>query len=1027
LRFRPVYLALVLLAVLNSYAIGQQSAESVSHSGPDCCPAGAPGSREIAVEQAQDREPSTPSSPAPATGTSILSANGLNSLQGTRVAEIRVVTHQTERPDWLQSLIVQKANEPLDKYKVRRSVQALYDTGRFAEIQVEAERNQQGNVVLIFDAKENFFFGSILVEGAPAPPGDNQLTNASKLNLGEQYTEEKITAATTAMQRLLEENGYYQSRILPFYEWDPEQQQVKVLFVVTKGPRARVGRINVTGSPGMAAGEVMRSAGLEPGDHVSAADVRRALQRLRKKYQKRDRIEAQIALTQRIYHRENNTVDYTFDIVRGPVVQVKVEGASLRQGIIKKYVPIYQENAVDDDLLNEGARNLRNYFQTKGYFDATVAYKEKVESQDRQDVLFDVNRGERHKVVDVVIEGNKFFPRETIRERMQIEKAGGFQLHGLYSQSMLSHDVSAIEALYQANGFLQVKVTPTVEDDYEGKIGHIKVTIKIDEGAQTLVGKVTIEGNHAVPTQTILDLMSSTEGQPYSDTNIASDQTEITNYYFNRGFPDVRFESTVKPEPDHAERMDLTYKITEGSQVFVDHVLISGLQYTKGHIVNREIGVRPGDPLSQDEMLQSQQRLYDLGIFNAVEMAVQNPEGDATQKNVVFQITEARRYTFTYGVGFEVQSGNSAGVSNPQGEAGASARVSFDVTRLNFRGRDQTLTLQTRYGNLQKRVLVGYESPRWFDLKNFTFNLTAFYDDTFDVRTFEARRLEGSAEVKQRASRASTLLYRMIYRRVSIPSNTLVIDPNLIPLFSQPVRVGMPAFTYLRDTRDDPTDSHKGAFSTLDTGLASSKVGSQANFGRLLLQNSTYYQFHKKRWVFARSTRVGVENTYGSTNFIPLPERFFAGGSNSHRGFGLNQAGPRDLQTGFPLGGEALFLNNLELRTPPLPLPFVGNDVSAVVFHDMGNVFSTPTDMVDSFFKYAQPNRSSCQNVVAPNCNFNYMVHAIGSGIRYRTPIGPISFDLGYSLNPPTFPIAQQSRFENLGHFNFYFSIGQTF
>jgi outer membrane translocation and assembly module TamA len=83
--------------------------------------------------------------------------------------------------------------------------------------------------------------------------------------------------------------------------------------------------------------------------------------------------------------------------------------------------------------------------------------------------------------------------------------------------------------------------------------------------------------------------------------------------------------------------------------------------------------------------------------------------------------------------------------------------------------------------------------------------------------------------------------------------------------------------------------------------------------------------------------------------------------------------------------------------------------------------------MVDSFFKYAQPNRSSCQNVVAPNCNFNYMVHAIGSGIRYRTPIGPISFDLGYSLNPPTFPIAQQSRFENLGHFNFYFSIGQTF
>jgi outer membrane protein assembly factor BamA len=193
------------------------------------------------------------------------------------------------------------------------------------------------------------------------------------------------------------------------------------------------------------------------------------------------------------------------------------------------------------------------------------------------------------------------------------------------------------------------------------------------------------------------------------------------------------------------------------------------------------------------------------------------------------------------------------------------------------------------------------------------------------------------------------------------------------------------------------------------------------------LQNNTYYQFHKKRWVFARSTRIGVEATYGSTDFIPLPERFFAGGSNSHRGFGLNQAGPRDLQTGFPLGGEALFLNNLELRTPPLPLPFVGNDLSAVLFHDMGNVFPSAGDIAKNFFQYAQPDRSSCQNTVTPNCNFNYMVHAFGGGVRYRTPIGPVSFDVGYSVNPPTFPIAQQGRFQTLGHFGFFFSIGQTF
>ena len=970
--------------------------------------------------------PSSPStsssSPSPAADPS-----SLNSLQGAKVASIRVSSEGIEHPEWLQPLIVQKLNEPLDKYKVRESVQALYNTGRFVSIQVEAQQTQNGEVVLTFDARENFFFGSILVEGAPDTPSANQLVNAGKLNLGERFTQQKITAAMEGMQRILQESGYYKAKIHPRYDWDEKDQQVKVTFLVTKGARARVGHVNVTGSPGFAPEQVLRTTGLESGSHVSADNVTRALQRLRKKYLKHDRVEAQVAITRREYHPESNTVDYTFDIVRGPAVTVRVEGAALRQGLIKKYVPIYQENAVDDDLLNEATRNLRDYFQTKGYFDAKVTYAKKSDGPDRLEVVLNVEKGPPHKVERIVLEGNKYFSREILRERMQTQQAGGLQLHGLFSQSLVARDVSSIEGVYQANGFLQVKVDAKVEDRDRGNTGYIKIFFHIVEGAQTVVGKLDIQGNSAVPSDVLQGLVSSTEGQPYSDANISADQNQITNYYFNHGFPEVRFEASAKTDPTNPLRIDLTYKIAEGPQVLVDHVLVSGLNYTKGFIVDREISIHPGDPLSQEEMLDSQQRLYDLGIFNAVDMAPQNPEGDATHKNVDFQLAEARRYTFTYGAGFEVQTGQGAGANNPQGEPGASGRVSFDVTRLNFRGRDETLILQTRYGNLQKRILLGYESPRWFDLKNVTFNLTAFYDDTFDVSTFEAKRLEGSAEIKQRFDKATTLLYRLIYRRVSIPSGTLVIDPNLIPLFSLPVRVGMPAFTYLRDTRDDPTDSHKGAFSTLDTGLATGALGSEANFGRVLMQNSTYYRFHKKRWVFARSTRIGLEGMFGSTTFIPLPERFFAGGSNSDRGFGLNEAGPRDLQTGFPLGGQALFLNNLELRTPPLPLPLVGNDVSAVLFHDMGNVFDTPGHMLSNFFRYTQPDRTACQNTTTPSCNFNYISHAIGSGVRYRTPIGPVSFDLGYNVNPPVFPIAQQNRFQTLGHFNFFFSIGQTF
>jgi len=978
---------------------------------------------------APPQQPSTaaPVSSPPADSTF---SGGLNSLQGLKVALIQINSPGIDNPDHLLPLLPQKMNEPLDKYKVRQSVQVLYNTGRFAEIQVEAQRNPKGEVVLVFSARENYFFGSLLVEGAPAHPSDTQLINASKLNLGEQYTEDKIKAGMDGMQRTLADSGFYQATIKPFYEWDAPDQQVKVLFVVDRGKPARVGIVNVTGEPGYSAEEVRNIAKMRSGDKITSAKLTSALRRLRKKYQKQERLEAQVTMTQRVYHPETNLVDYTFDINRGPVVDVKVEGATLRRGRIKKLVPIYEESAVDEDLLNEGARNIRDYFQSQGYFDVSVNYTQGTDPQaGRRNVVFHIQKSQRHKFVDLTIQGNHYFKREDLRERMLMQPAGGLLVHGLFSQSVLSRDVQAIENLYRSNGFLQVKVTPEVDDNY-GKQGHIRVLLTVNEGAQTTVGKLVIEGNEALPEAQIRGMISAGEGQPYSDTMVLTDQSEVMEGYYNLGFPQVKFDYTTQPEADPT-KIDVTYKISEGAQNYVDRVLIAGLEHTRPFVAAREIKIGSGDRLSQSMMLDSQRRLYDMGIFNQVSVAVQNPEGEATEKNLNFQLAEARRYTFNYGLGLEVQTGQPAGVTSPQGSTGVSGRVSFDVTRINFRGRGHTVTFKSRYGNLEKLALVGYQAPRLWDSPRLTLDFTTFYQQTNDVRTFTAKRLEGSASIKQDLNRATTLLYRLVYRRVS--TDNLVIDHNLIPLFSQPVRVGMPDFSYVRDTRDNPIDSLKGTFSTFDLGVAAGIFGSQASFSRLAVQNSSYYQFHKRRWVFARSTRIGVEEPFGQTDFAPLPERFFAGGPTSHRGFGINQAGPRDLTTGFPLGGEALFLNNLELRSPSLPLPFVGNNLSAVLFHDMGNVYSTAGDMANSFYKFAQPDRSTCLNPALATCNFNYTSHAVGGGIRYRTPIGPVSFDIGYNLNPPAFPVSKPTdptiapSSQVLKRLNFFFNIGQTF
>lgn len=936
-------------------------------------------------------------------------------------------------PEGLKKLLAQKENQPLKKIAVQKSIQALFETGRFADLQVEAERTPDAQVKLVFVGTENYFVGARRIEGRLTPPPTyDQLVNAARLQLGELFTEEKLNSAIQGIQRVLVENGYHKATVTARLEKHPAQQLVDIVFSIGLGPIAHVGQITVRGNAGYPDEQIIETAKIHPGDRVSVARLNRALQNLRKRYQKQERLLAQVSIAHDVYHPETNAEDYVCTIGRGPQVEVEVQGAHMRRSLVKKYVPVFEENTVDEDLLNEGRRNLLDYFQTHGYFEVQVDVKQERDlAQDRYQVTYEIDKGRREKVVAVVVEGNHYFDSDLLEDRMQVQPANILLPHGRFSQSLLNNDLASIQTLYRNNGFQKVKVTAEQQHDYMGQPGHLRVVIHIEEGPQSTVQSLTVEGNKAVSTDFLRSIVDTKEGQPFSESNIASDRDNVTNYYFNNGFPKVQFEAAYKEVASDPPRMALTYKITEGEQVFVDHVFLSGLNVTRHYVASREVQVHEGGPLSQYEMLESQRRLYDLGIFNEVDTAIQNPDGEDVRKNVLFQLEEAKRYTFSYGVGLEIDSGTDPGQSNqPQGGTGVSPRVSFDVTRVNFLGRNHTLLFKSRYGRLQKLALFSYEAPRLFQRENWRFIFTTFYDNTRDVRTFSAQRLEGAIQAEQRYSRITRFIYAFSYRRVKVDPRTLHIDPNLVPLLSQPVRVGIPSFTMVRDKRDDPLDAHKGNYTTFTFGVSSKVFGSQASYNKALATNATYHLFYKKRVVFARYTEIGFEEPFGRGihGIVPLPERFFSGGANSHRGFALNQAGPRDLQTGFPIGGNALFLNQLELRLPPFTLPYFGQDLSPVLFHDMGNVFASAGDFFPGLFRLHQKNVSQCRILgPSPACNFSYNSQAVGAGLRYKTPIGPVRFDVGYNLNPPTFPIPLQNRIDSLRHFNFFFSLGQTF
>ncbi len=1014
----------------------------------------------------------------PAADTSADAAtDSVRAWEGLEIAAVEFEGVDRSRLEPLPEMLPLQPHQPLRAEDVRQSLRRLYATGLYQDIAVEGER-QGDQVTILFKGTQQFFLGRVTVDGVKNDRLTSQLQRATRLTAGTRYDDAKMTKAASLLTQTLEENGYYLGTFDRTTAEDTANGQVDIHYQVNLGKQTRVGAVQVTGDPGMTESRFRKVAKLKENSKVTRDTVSRALTNIQKNYQKQQRLEATVGLESKEFQRATNHLNYDFDANRGPVVSIRVNGVKLSKGKIKTLVPVYEEGTVDEDLLHEADQRIRDYYQRQGYFDAKVTHTRSTQGTGaaaRTEVVFDVTLGQRHEVRSVTVAGNHYFSGDVIMPRLSVRKADVFMRHGQYSQALAQADVNAIKALYQSNGFSNVQVTPEVAEIGGKNSDALSVKYQVDEGVQDRIGKYDITGNQKVQLAILQSLLNTETGQPYSAVSVMGDRDSILTYYYSQGFDHATVTLTQQPETDKPNLIDVTLNVTEGDQIFVNRVLISGLRFTRPSTIEQDILVKPDQPLDQSALLDMQRRLYDLTLFNEVNTAVQNPNGDTLRKDVLVQFTEAKRWDLSYGVGFQAQTGNPStscpntasliqlGINptdyqancGPNGKTGASALVQFDVSRINLGGRNQSLALRAKYGTLEQAATMIYSLPHVFDRKTLDFSLSGGYTNAQDVTTYAASRLEGTVRLTHRPNRANTLLYQFTYRRVVVDPNSVQVSPDEIPLVSEPVRVGGPGVTWVRDTRrPSPLDAAGGTYTSADEFITDSIFASEANFNRLDVTNSSYYQFGKHHYILARSTRFGYERAFGAPQYeyIPLPERLYAGGAQSLRGFSINSAGPRDSQTGFPIGGAGAFVNSTEIRFPNPVLPYFGTALGFVLFHDTGNVFDKSSDIWPSALRIKQPHSWTCKDLALAEeiakdpslatpentCSFNNFSHALGLGVRYHTPIGPIRFDFSYNLNPPVFPVIVTYGTQSNGqpiqpyvgqanHFNFFFSIGQAF
>ena len=994
--------------------------------------------------------------------------------------------------------------QPLDPENVSESLRQLYATGVYDTLVVEARPSGNG-VELVFRGTPRTFIGIVGVDGAKGSTMNAQLQRASQLAPGTRFTQAKLTNALEQMREILAENGFHEPTLSPSLTPHPDQQLVDVWFKANSGEQARIGKVSVTGDSGMSVSDFRRYAHLKTGAHIDHDTGNRALSGVLKHYQGESRMEAEIKIVSTNYDPASKTVNYTFSATRGPVVRILVQGANIGGERLKHIIPVYQEGSVDEDLLNEGNRRLRDFYQQLGFFDVKVSHDQSTPSASEVVITFTVQLGERRRVRSVAVAGNHYFNSSVLKELLGVRAAETLDHHGVYSQALVAGDVSALESLYRNNGFSKVKITPETSTPSTSAVdaavptrqepaapripatAPLAVTYHIEEGDQLRVGSVQMLGNDHVEAAKLTPLLNTAASQLLSPQNLSGDRDALLTEYLSRGFEQVSVDVAQQPEANDPSKVDVVFHVTEGPQIFVRNVLITGLHYTRPDTVDRVVTLHAGDPLDQTALLNTQSNLNDLALFNEVNAVIENPTGGETHKTILLQAVEARRWALTYGFGFETQTGtpqnNCAGATaggvacNPNGKTGISPRVLADLTRNNVFGRDQSFSLQGTYGLLEQKINLLFQIPHFVGDRDFGVTFSGGYANSQDVTTYVASRLEAGFRFTQNfqsagafLSKANTFIYEYDFRRVKVSASSLQVFPGEIEQLATAVRVAGPGLTWIRDTRDSPLDAHRGTYTSFQEFLSMKQLGAEAQFNRLDLSNSSYYGFNKGRFVLARNTRYGQVRAFGNgqSELIPLPERLYSGGPTSLRGFSFNAAGPRDPETGYPIGGAGALVNTTELRLPPPTLPWVGNTVSFVLFHDMGNVFTNAGEAWASALRVRQPDSAACRSAVVtdpsqyPNgydpkgtgpvtstgqqgpCTFNYFSHAPGIGLRYHTPVGPIRLDFSYNLNPPIYPVninysistapgspipgfATQPHVGEAQHFNFFFSLGQSF
>ena len=667
----------------------------------------------------------------------------------------------------------------------------------------------------------------------------------------------------------------------------------------------------------------------------------------------------------------------TYRVVERPLIdEIAFEGRKeLSKGSLTDEMSLKEDDPFDEVKLIDDLRKIKDKYSQKGYINAKADYATSPgKKPNTLKVTIKLVEGAQSRVKTVEFEGVTGYTQKKVIKQTKNRP------DKIYSPSDLTQDKRDVEDFYRNDGYYDFKLdVPTITFNSDQSEVYIKYAVT--EGPKAIFGATEFSGNMVLKSTDLATALEYTKGKMFKQEYYDDSIRAIQEKYADQGY----LKAAIKPQKTYdpaSKILNIKFDIAENSIIYVDHIDVGGNKATKTYVLRREIVLKEGDVFRSSRVRKSQEKLMNLGFLDDVMIDVQ-PTSDPDKVDLAFDVVEGKPGMLTLG----------AAVSSTDGLYG-----DISVKHMNLFGKAQQLALTWQVGARVLNYSVSWTTP-WIYGKPISFGVDLFntnrqrpYGTTTDAYT--EHRTGGTVRLGPRFDEDKyELNLAYTYARVEIADVTTAYASTIAEGTSTTSKISAELAVDTRDSKWDPTRGMRNAISWEFSGGPLFGDVDLYKAGFTSTWNHTLFSIDDYPFVWGISNRFGVMGRYGSTDSVPVYERYFLGGADTIRGYDNNgQVGPTN-------GGTVFYIFNTELRFP-IARERRHTIVQGAFFFDMGNDWDNLNDIS-----------------LEVGSSTNQMKMGAGFGIRFTTPAFPIRLDWGYGFNHSTGESTSQ----------LYFTMGNLF